>query len=400
MLLVQALSFFLLFLLFIFPLFAIVDIAPIDFEESEEGFSGSLFGAYELKRGNTDKTELDLGGRLQYDTKGTVTWVQGEMEKDKVRDIQTDDNSFLHLRHVHQIYNPSWALEAFTQYKTDKFKNLSDRVLLGGGFRYKLLDTGSYNKIFIGLGLYDEEVRYTPDPETGIQDPDENNLRINSYLSYKTKFNSTLELSLLSYYQPKSDDIHDYMAAATAEMIVHLTKVVDLSYKLEYDYDSRPATDVKKEDVDQRLSFIYRFGKDDPFSNYAHNFLSSAQALEDVNTSAIIAVEVETEVEDIKDFRDTLAGEWTFGKEVLHIDLEGKGVHKYGKGIYTEKLTWKLISTDTQEGSQVAKDQSTKLVIIRFEDEEGRPGRVENYLWSDNSLVGLSGSSVRLFSRP
>ncbi|PHR59045.1 MAG: hypothetical protein COA44_02535 [Arcobacter sp.] len=391
---------FLFFLLFSTSLFAIVDIAPVDFKESEDGFSGSLFGAYELKRGNTDKNELDVGGRIQYDTDETITWLQGEMEKDKVRNVDTDDNAFLHLRHVHQLYNPFWAWEAFTQYKTDKFKNLSDRVLLGGGIRYKLLDTGDYNKVFIGLGFYDEEVKYTEDSDTGVKDPNENNVRINSYISYKTKFQNNLELSLLSYFQPKVDDNKDYMAATTAELIIHLTKVFDLSYKIEFDYDSDPPTDVKKEDIDQRLSFIYRFGKDDPFSTYAHTFLTSTAGLEDINTSAIIAVEVETDIEDIKDFRDTFAGIWTFGKEVFHIDLDGKGVYRYDKGIYTEKLSWKLISTDTQEGAQVAKDQSTKLVIIRFEDEEGRPGRVENYLWSESTLVGLSGSAVRLFKRP
>jgi len=392
---------FLLYLFFFtLPLLAIVDIAPVDFKENEVGFSGSLFGAYELKRGNTDKNELDLGGHIQYDTDETITWLQGEMEKDKVSGIDTDDNAFLHLRHVHQLYNPFWAWEAFTQYKTDKFKNLSDRVLIGGGIRYKLLDTGDYNKVFIGLGGYDEEVKYTQDSDTGIQDPNENNIRFNSYLSYKTRISNNLEMSLLSYFQPKVDDVHDYMAAATAELIIHLTSVFDLSYKIEYDYDSRPPTDVKKEDIDQRLSFIYRFGKDDPFSNYAHTFLTSTDNLADVNTSAIIAVEVETKVEDIKDFRDTFAGEWNFEKESFHIDLDGKGEYQYGEGIYSEKLTWKLISTETQEGAQAAKDQSTKLVIIRFEDEEGRPGRVENYLWSDSTMVGLSGSSIRLFKRP
>jgi len=392
--------FLLLFLTSLTYLFAIVDIAPIDFKESEEGFSGSLFGAYELKRGNTDKNELDVGGRIQYDTDETITWVQGELEKDSVSGINTDDNSFLHLRHVQQLYNPFWAWEVFTQYKTDKFKNLSERVLAGGGVRYKLLDTGDYNKIFFGLGFYEEEVQYTIDEDTGIKDPTEKNLRINSYLSYKTQINKTFELSLLSYYQPNTAEVKDYMTSATAEFTIHLTKVFDLSYKIEYDYDSRPPTNVEKEDIDQRLSFIYRFGKDDPFSNYAHSFLSSSAQLDDINTSAIIAVEVETKVEDIKGYRDTFAGTWTFGKEVFHIALDGTGMYRYDKGIYTEKLTWKLISTDTQDGSQVAKDQSTKLVIIHYEDEEGRPGRVENYLWSESSLVGLSGSAIRLFKRP
>jgi len=391
--------FLLYFLFFTLPIFAIVDIVPVDFQDTSEGFSGSAFGSYELKRGNTDKNELDIGGRLQFDTDETITWIEGEMEKDKVRGIDTDDNAFVHLRHVHQLYTPSWAWEVFTQFKKDQFKNIQDRSLVGGGLRYKVFDIGDYNKMFFGLGMYDERVSYTPDPVTGKVDPSEINLRMNSYLSYRTKVNKVLDVSLLSYFQPKVNAMHDYMAATTAELIVHLTKVLDLSYTIEYDYDSRPPTEIKKEDIDQRLSFIYRFGKDDPLSTYASSFLTSTDSLEDVNTTGIIAVEVETDVEDIEDFRDTIAGKWNFGKEAFFMDLDNKGTYRYGQGIYTQKFTWKVISTATQHGEEVAKDQGTKLVIISFEDKEGKLERVENYLWSDNTLVGLSGSTIRLFKR-
>lgn len=387
----------LLFLIqfFLFNGFAIVDIASVDFSEKENGFSGSAYGSFQKSRGNTDKEEAEYGGRIQYDTNKTITWLQGSAEKDKARGFSTDDNSFVHLRHIHQMFNPDWAMEFYTQVKQDKFKNLKNRTVFGIGTRYKIADSQTYGKLFMGLSVLEERIRYTDD----LMDPVERNYRASSYLSYKISINKNLEFSCLGYYQPKIDKGLDYLTALTTELTMHLTQVLDLSYQFEFDYDAQPAHDVVKTDTRQKLSFVYRFGKEDPLTSYAYNFLNSTEGLDEANSSSVVAVEVPSKTEDIEDSSDTLAGEWTRGDEKFSVALEGEGSYSQSGGIYEEKLTWRIVSTQTQEGSQAAKDQKTKLVIIRFVDEEGRPGRVENYLWSENMLVGLSGSEIRVFKR-
>ena len=112
-----------------------------------------------------------------------------------------------------------------------------------------------------------------------------------------------------------------------------------------------------------------------------------------------MAVEVSSKTEEIEESSDTLAGEWINGDEKFSVALEGEGSYLKNGSVYEEKMTWTIVSTQTQEGAQAARDQKTKLVIIRFVDEEGRPGRVENYLWNENMLVGLSGDVVRVFKR-
>jgi len=385
---------FLFFILFT-HLFAVVDVATVDFEESEEGFSGSLYGSLEQKRGSTDKNELEMGGRIQYDTKETVTWLQGEVERDESRGTKTDDNSFVHLRHIHQLYTPDWAAEFYIQEKQDVFKNIDSRVVYGAGGRYKFLNSKSLGKLFLGISLLDERIDYT---EEDIN-PNEHNYRVGAYLSYKANINNNLEVSSIIYYQPELDNGSDYRLSSLSELTIHLTKVIDLSYLLQFDYDSDPAVSIPTTDTRQRLSFIYRFGKDDPFSQYASTFLQRAEDLEDVNSTAIVAVEVQTDIDDIKNSKDTLAGKWTRKDEVFNFDFKGTGSYLYDQGLYHQKFEWKVISTETQEGVQEAKDQSTKVVIIRYLDEEGRIGRIENYLWHGNKLVGLYNEQVKVFRR-
>ncbi len=378
---------------FVVSCFAIVDIASIDFGEKSEGFSGSVYGSFQKKRGNTHKDEAEYGGRIQYDTNKTITWLQGSVERDEVSGITTDDNAFLHLRHVHQIIDPAWAMEFYFQLKQDKFKNLRQRTLFGTGVRYKIVDSSLYGKLFFGASVMDEKVKYNE------IDPDEHNYRMSSYFSYKLSFNKTFELSYLGYYQPEIDNGSDYRTSSIAEMTIHLTKVFDLSYLVEFDYDSVPPLGVATTDTRQRLSFVYRFGQDDPLSAYAQTMLNASENLAEDNNGHTVALEPESKTTDMDKPSETFLGEWTDENAQFSILSEGKGHYAEKDGLYQQKITWKIISADVGQQEQAKTDQKTKVVVISFVDEEGRPGRVENYLWSENTLVGLSQSSVKVFKR-
>ncbi len=373
--------------------FAIVDIASIDFGEKDNGFSGSLYGSFQKKRGNTDTDEAEYGGRIQYDTNKSITWLQGSSERDEARGYTTAENAFVHLRHIHQVFNPDWAMELFVQLKQDKFKNLNKRTVIGTGPRCKIADSPSYGKLFLGASVMDERIIYNE------VDADEHNYRVNTYLSYGVKINKTFELSYLGYYQQKINDSSDYLTSSIAEMTIHLTKVFDLSYLVEFDYDSAPPNLVDNTDTRQKLSFIYRFGQDDPLSAYAQNILQSSKALEDEGNSNVVAVEVNSNVEEIGKPSDTLAGKWMSEEKVFSIFLNGKGFYSDKSGLHQEDISWKVISTEPSEGMQEAKDQSTKLVVIKFTDGKGTLKRTENYLWNENILLGLVGSKTKLFKR-
>jgi putative salt-induced outer membrane protein len=376
----------LLLLLHIFILsgFAIIDVGTVDFGEKPEGFSGSAFGSFQKKRGNTDKDEMEYGGRIQYDTPETITWLQGAVEKDQVSDVPTDDNAFIHLRHIHQLFDPRWAMEFYTQAKKDKFKYLQNRSIYGAGLRYKIADSAQYGKLFVGLSAMGEKIRYTQNEAYA----DEHNYRLSSYLSYTIKMDKNLEFSYLGYYQPKIDNGSDYTASSTAELMIHLTRVIDLSYQLELDYDADPALNVQKKDTRQKLSFVYRFGKDDPISSYAQNLLKSARQVSELNASGKSAI-ADTRASVKKSFE----GEWVSGGKHFSILEGGEGSFSDASGIYIEKLTWRLLPTED------ATAQAAKLISIRFMDEEGRLGRVENYLWSEDSLVTLLQGRSTLFTR-
>jgi len=380
----------LIFFLYTTSLFAIIDIASVDFGDKEKGFSGAAYGSFQKSRGNTDKDETEYGGRIQYDTNKTITWLQGAVEDDKVNGQANADNIFVHLRHIRQTSTPSWAMEFYGQLRQDEFKSLKNRTLFGAGPRYKIADSKSYGKLFAGLSVMDERIRYTDN----TINPDEHNYRASSYLSYQITINDNLEFSYLGYYQPKLDNGSDYMIASTAELIMHLTEVFDMSYLIEFDYDAQPAYDVAQTDIRQKLSFVYRFGEKDPLSSYASTIINYIDSADESIDNPIHTNEENSTRQSEASVRTTLAGAWRYGDEVFSLLANGKGSYLQGDGIYEERVSWSFLSSDP-----VSDDNSGRVISISFQDEEGRPGRTENYLWNENTLVGLSGERVKPFKR-
>ncbi|MCX6074162.1 MAG: DUF481 domain-containing protein [Campylobacterales bacterium] len=234
---------------------ALVSIAPVDIG-SKTGFSGTVGGALGSKSGNTNTDDYSLGVRLQYDegvnylTWGTFTYNYG-----KSNSIKNEDKLYTHLRFIHSLYDDNWCSEFFIQSEQDKFKNINNRSLAGAGVRWRIFNSTEMGKGYIGVGALDEKIFYT---QSEIN-PNENNARLNSYLAYTKNFTEFSKLSYIGYYQPKLSDGSDYITSQNIELIVPIFEKLNLMITAFYLYDSHPAIGVKKEDVQYRTSFTWKF---------------------------------------------------------------------------------------------------------------------------------------------
>ena len=233
---------------------AVVSIAPVEIGK-KPGISGKAEASFETKRGNTEKDEYKAGLKVQYDDNTTyVTWGEFSVNYAEASGAKNTNNTYAHLRYIHKFNsqkNINW--EAFVQSETNEFTKVQERFLLGGGLRFHILDKLVGNT-YVGIGGFYEHIDYT----TSV-DPQENNLRANVYLAYTRKFGENAELSYAGYYQPKADNIGDYILSNGLELEVLIYQKLYLSLKLLYNIDSKPAIDVKKEDFAQTTSLVYKF---------------------------------------------------------------------------------------------------------------------------------------------
>ncbi|WP_345970081.1 DUF481 domain-containing protein [Sulfurimonas sp. HSL1-6] len=246
-----------LFLLLIsIQLFAIVAIKPREVGE-KPGLSGELSGAFETKRGNTEKDNYSGSLQLQFDSNTSyVIWgvVRGEYgEASGVRDT---NNLFAHLRYIRNIVGADIAAEGFGQMEKDEFKSIEERALAGGGLRWKVLNKkrGEWGGLFIGAGAYAEYIGYSTS-----MDPLERNLRFNSYLAYSLPLSDKGVFTAVGYYQPKCDDFNDYYVTASARIELQIYRQLYLGFSVEYAHDSEPAVGVKQDDFSQRTLFTFKF---------------------------------------------------------------------------------------------------------------------------------------------
>lgn len=247
-------KFFLLFLTLFSSVYGVVSVAPVEIGKTP-GVSGVVEASVENTRGNTDKDEYKGGFKVQYDDNSSyVTWAEASMNYAEVEGVKNTNKAYVHLRYIHTFYEKKDVnYELFGQIQTNEFTKIKNRSLAGGGYRFYLIHK-SMGKLFAGMGAFYEHLRYT----TQI-DPHENNIRANLYLSYTNQLGEDSTISYVGYYQPKFGDISDYIVTNTLELQVHVYKKFFIAFKLNYDYDAKPAVSVEKKDFTQTTSLVYKF---------------------------------------------------------------------------------------------------------------------------------------------
>lgn len=238
--------------------FALITIEPVEVG-NKPGWSGSVEGSFETKSGNTDKQNYKASGRMNFDEgKNFVSWAEISGEFGESNQKKDTEKLYLHLRYIHSTdyLNKKLNFEAFNQIENNEFRNLKRRTLLGGGVRIKIGSDKKeiLGKTFLGLGAFSENILYNNNT-----DKKENNLRLNSFISYNKTIYDRHSLSLGVYYQPKATDFADFTLSNKAELTINIHGNLDLKIKVNYNLDTEPAISVEKRDFSQMTSLVYSF---------------------------------------------------------------------------------------------------------------------------------------------
>lgn len=235
--------------------YAIVDIAPVEIS-GKVGVSGNIAASYSEKSGNTEKKEYDGSGKVQYEFDAiNMAFVKASVEKTKTNNIETENKSFSHLRYLRKLNNDTLYAEGFIQHKIDTFKEIDLRLLVGGNLRYKILNTQNYGKLYLGLGLFDEEIKHT----NGSSQDDISVIRVNSYIAYTNQITDSTKFNMNGYFQPSTEDIENKYSSLLAELEVKIIKKLSLNISYEYDHNSNPPIGVDKTDTVMKTSLMYSF---------------------------------------------------------------------------------------------------------------------------------------------
>lgn len=225
--------------------FGIIAVTPIDIGE-QQGVHGEIAGSFYNSDGNSQKTAYELAGKAQYDTSKNVTF----MILNRGYETKKSDNYRFHVRHISDVFDSQVVvLEAFGQYSKNSYNNEQHRTIAGAGARWRVYD-GNYGKGYIGQGLFANE-------ENIKNEGTYEGVRSNTYLGYSYK--GKVDIDSMFYYQPKLQTMGDYDLYGFISLSKTLDKQFKISALYSYEFDSRPAPSVQKDDASLKIVFGYKF---------------------------------------------------------------------------------------------------------------------------------------------
>lgn len=224
--------------------------------EEAIGLSGYIELNGTIKTGNADKTEAGIDGRIDWKTTNTSTFAVFESDYEWVDGKRSSDDGLIHIRHVRNLTD-ELSLEAFAQINYNKKILIKDRELAGAGFRYKFFDFEK-SDIAVGSAYMFEHENYDL-TKTAAHPAEVNVHRWSNYISYYLKFNTSVTIGGVIYYQPKFSSFSDYRLLNENSLTVGLTKILSLSINFKIRHDSKPPDGIELTDTETNFGIAVKF---------------------------------------------------------------------------------------------------------------------------------------------
>ena len=247
----------------------------------EPGWGGTFDLNSSLQRGNTEREVLGAGVRLQYawpppaqaegddahdngagsddaaEGPANTVFMTSNYSFTRLNENRFVNNALSHLRFIRR-HSPRVSYELFGQHQFNEFIRLEQRLLLGGGGRFQVLEAPQ-TEIFLGTGYMLE--RETLD--LAGQLPEARRSEHHRSTNYLTvRYNSEDERFRLVetvYVQTRVDRLQDYRLLSETSFEIQLLRHLALAINLNVTHDSEPPTGVKDTDVVLSNSLRYSF---------------------------------------------------------------------------------------------------------------------------------------------
>jgi hypothetical protein len=218
---------------------------------SEEGAQLEAAASGAITTGNSEYVNVASRARFDYYALPFHVFLVGNFEfKEGANKVKQEHEAFAHLRGVYR-FSPTFSAEAFAQKEFDEFKSLVDRNLVGAGARVALLGARDTSgalpavEAHVGIGTMFENETYDAAGERTID-----LVRSTNYFSLDWRFEETVSLSVVSYFQFDVAASDDFRSLTQANLTFSLSDNLAITSGVNYFYDNAPEPTVKHYDFE------------------------------------------------------------------------------------------------------------------------------------------------------
>lgn len=213
-------------------------------------WKGDIKGGWFYSSGNTSRDSYNLGFDINKNTEADRTRFNGDTVKSREKDDDgqkdTTEDWWKVAGKYDYFLNKKDYLYVNGEYKKDAIAELDRRVITGGGYGRKLVDTADLT-LDAEAGLASVYEAYEGQDSTS-----DFSMRA-AYMLFKKMTNTLTFHHGLEYY-PTMDDFSDYYLSTNGEFRLAVTQSIFTSYKVILDYDASPARDSSSTDIKHLLS--------------------------------------------------------------------------------------------------------------------------------------------------
>ena len=220
---------FIIFNILISICFTQVNTEAMRNDNKEAGINNNLSFDFSYFSGSSEIIQMMASYRLDYLTKSNwYGFISAFYNRAFEKDIEDFSNrGFIHLRLAKPVLINKIDLEGFLQKETNKFLNLKNRELIGGGLRLNQID-----KLFIGLGVMHETEEYNNNSEI------QKFLKSTNYINYQVNILKNINIQNVLYYQFKIENLQHYRLLWDGKLSLNVSDKISLHINTHYRYDN------------------------------------------------------------------------------------------------------------------------------------------------------------------
>ena len=221
-----------------------------------EGLSGTVNTDFELRTGNVEHFRLGVGGRVDYQSGTTSSFLVGRWSLGFLGSTRFNNAGLVHLRTMFASRGRS-VPEAYVQANYDEPRLLEFRAVAGAGARVPLVRRASL-ELWLGSGLMFEHERLAL-PDTSSEPRRTSVFRQSWYLTGRAALSNHAAIMATAYAQPRVVGAKDVRILSEVSLDASISNTLSLTIEFSLRYDSQPPDEVKPLDTQLRNGIAVAF---------------------------------------------------------------------------------------------------------------------------------------------
>lgn len=229
----------------------IINIEEKRYKDAEEGLQGNIDLNFKFTQNTNSIWQVSNNISLLYRRKKLTHLFLNNITL--VRSNQSDlvNYGYAHYRIVHELSREQFInWESYGQIQYNSVQKIKQRILVGTGLRFKIINTDSLQFNFGWSLMYEYEETTIPEYSSLI--------RNSNYLSLNWKISKLWEFKTITYYQPSIGDFSDFRISNETTISHKLTKSFSIVGSVNILYDSQPPLDVPVNNFNIGLLLRYK----------------------------------------------------------------------------------------------------------------------------------------------